>query len=416
MRALDRHNAVMTRSFPRSAALAAIAMVTAMTLIQPAPSAAAAVQNGIDALAARDFRELRGSRVGLITNHTGADRQRNPTIDLLHESSEVKLVALFSPEHGIRGKLDQSRIDDGTDEKTGLPIYSLYGKTRVPLPQQMKGLDAMVFDIQDIGCRFYTYISTMGGAMEAAAKEGLEFFVLDRVNPIGGVVVEGPVMTSKRDFVGWHPIPVRHGMTVGELAKMFQSELKIDGELTVIAVKGWRRAMWFDETGLPWINPSPNMRSLAQATLYPGVGLVETTNVSVGRGTDTPFEVVGAPWIDDIEFAAALNDAGLPGVRFVPIRFTPDASKFKGEECRGVNIFLTDRDACPAVDIGITLALTLRKLHPNDWQVDKFYRLLKHDATLEAVKRGDSLQAIKASWRQDLKAFERRRKMFLIYR
>ncbi len=406
----------MTRSFPRSAALAAIAMVTAMTLIQPAPAVAAAVQNGIDALAARDFKELRGQRVGLITNHTGVDARRNPTIDLLHEAPQVKLVALFSPEHGIRGKLDQSRIDDGTDSKTGLPIYSLYGNTRVPLPHQMKGLDALVFDIQDIGCRFYTYISTMGGAMEAAAKAGLKFIVLDRVNPIGGAVVEGPVMTSKRDFVGWHPVPVRHGMTVGELAQMFHTELKIGGELAVIAVRGWRREMWFDETGLPWINPSPNMRSLAQATLYPGVGLVETTNVSVGRGTDTPFEVVGAPWIDDIEFAAELNRAGIPGVRFVPIRFTPDASRFKNEECRGVNIFLTNRDACPAVDIGVTLALALRRLYPEEWQVDKFHRLLKHDATLEAVKRGDSLKAVKASWEKDQKAFEKRRKAFLMYR
>lgn len=401
----------MTHKLSGTAAILALAF--SLTLL-PA-GATAAVRNGIDALKERDFKELRDLRVGLITNHTGVDARRNPTIDLLHEAPQVKLVALFSPEHGIRGKLDQSRIDDGTDSQTGLPIYSLYGKTRVPLPQQMKGLDALVFDIQDIGCRFYTYISTMGGAMEAAAKEGLKFIVLDRVNPIGGAVVDGPVMTSKRDFVGWHPIPVRHGMTVGELARMFQTELKIGGELMVIALQGWKRDLWYDETGLPWINPSPNMRSLAQATLYPGVGLVETTNVSVGRGTDTPFEVVGAPWIDDIEFAAEMNRAGLPGVRFVPIRFTPDASKFEGEECRGVNIFLTDRDACPAVDIGVTLALTLRRLYPDDWHADKFYRLLKHDATLEAVKRGDSLKQIKASWTKDQKAFERRRKAFLMY-
>lgn len=390
--------------------------VVSAVVCASALSAAAAVKNGIDALAERGFKELAGLRVGLITNHTGIDQHRNPTIDLLHEAANVKLVALFSPEHGIRGKLDQSRIDDGTDEQTGLPIYSLYGKTRVPLPEQMKELDALVFDIQDIGCRFYTYISTMGGAMEAAAKAGLKFIVLDRVNPIGGKAIEGAVMTSRRDFVGWHPIPVRHGMTVGELARMFHAELKIGGEYTVIAVQGWRREMWFDETGLPWINPSPNMRSLAQATLYPGVGLVETTNVSVGRGTDTPFEVVGAPWIDDLELAAELNRAGIHGVRFVPVRFTPDASKFKGEECRGVNIFLTDRDACPAVDIGITLALTLRRLYPDEWQVDKFYRLLKHDETLEAVKRGDSLKKIRSSWKKEQKAFERRRKAYLIYK
>lgn len=377
----------------------------------PAP----AVLNGIDALAERDFKELQNLRVGLITNHTGTDRRRNAAIDLLHASPHVKLKALFSPEHGIRGKLDQSRIDDGVDEKTGLPIYSLYGKTRKPLPEHLKRLDALVFDIQDIGCRFYTYISTMGNAMEAASENKLKFFVLDRVNPIGGATLDGPVMTGKTDFVGYHPIPVRHGMTVGELARMFNAEKKIQVDLTVIPAVGWKRAMWFDETGLPWTNPSPNMRSLAQAALYPGVGLVETTNLSVGRGTDTPFEVVGAPWIDDLQLAAELNRAGLRGVRFVPVRFTPDASKFKGQECRGVNIFLTDRDLCPVVDIGVTLALVLRKLYPADFEIDRFARLLKHDATLAAVKRGESLGSIKAMWSPDLAQFDRRRRAFLLY-
>lgn len=383
--------------------------------ISQASSAPLAVLNGIDSLAARDFKELQNLRVGLITNHTGTDRRRHPTIDLLHASPHVALKALFSPEHGIRGKLDQSRIDDGVDEKTGLPIFSLYGKTRKPLPEHLKGLDALVFDIQDIGCRFYTYISTMGNAMEAAAENKIKFFVLDRVNPIGGAVMDGPVMTGKSDFVGYHTIPVRHGMTVGELARMFNAERKYDVDLTVIPVKGWKRDKWFDETGLPWRNPSPNMRSLAQAALYPGVGLVETTNLSVGRGTDTPFEVVGAPWIKDLQLAAELNRASLRGVRFVPIRFTPDASKFKDQECRGVNIFLTDRDACDVIDIGITLALTLRKLYPRDFEIDRFARLLKHDATLAAVKRGDSLVAIKTLWRRDREAFERRRAAFLLY-
>ena len=382
---------------------------------QAAPAPARAVLNGVDALADREFKELRNLRVGLITNHTGTDRRRNATIDLMRASPRVQLKALFSPEHGIRGKLDQSRIDDGVDEKTGLPIFSLYGKTRKPLPEHLKDLDALVFDIQDIGCRFYTYISTMGNAMEAAAENDLKFFVLDRVNPIGGKVMDGPVMTGKTDFVGYHAIPVRHGMTVGELARMFNAEKKFNVDLTVIPATGWKRSMWFDETGLPWTNPSPNMRSLAQAALYPGVGLVETTNLSVGRGTDTPFEVVGAPWIDDVQLATALNRAGLPGVRFVPIRFTPDASKFKNEECRGVNIFPTDRDRCDVVDIGITLALTLRKLYPEKFEIDSFARLLKHDATLAAVKRGDSLASIKASWSAAPAEFERRRQAYLIY-
>lgn len=400
---------------PKTVGLCALTLFLAnyasTTCAAPAPP----VLNGVDALASRDFKELQSLRVGLITNHTGTDRQRHPTIDLLHASPNVALKALFSPEHGIRGKLDQSRIDDGVDEKTGLPIYSLYGKTRKPLPEHLKDLDALVFDIQDIGCRFYTYISTMGNAMEAAAENNLKFFVLDRVNPIGGAVTDGPVMIGKTDFVGYHPIPVRHGMTVGELARMFNAEKKFSVDLTVIPVTGWKRGMWFDETGLPWTNPSPNMRSLAQAALYPGVGLVETTNLSVGRGTDTPFEVVGAPWIDDLQLAAALNRTGLPGVRFVPVRFTPDASKFKDQECRGVNIFLTDRDRCDVVDIGIALALTLRKLYPADFEIDKFARLLKHDPTLAAVKRGDSLAAIKASWSRDQADFGRRRKAFLLY-
>lgn len=394
--------------------------VCALTLVLATDAAttlaAPAVLNGIDALAARDFKELQNLRVGLITNHTGTDRRRNPAIDLLHASPHVTLKALFSPEHGIRGQLDQSRIDDGVDEKTGLPIYSLYGKTRKPLPEHLKDLDALVFDIQDIGCRFYTYISTMGNAMEAAAENKLKFYVLDRVNPIGGAVMDGPVMIGETDFVGYHPIPVRHGMTVGELARMFNAEKKFNVDLTVIPVTGWKRGMWFDETGLPWTNPSPNMRSLAQAALYPGVGLVETTNLSVGRGTDTPFEVVGAPWIDDLQLAAELNRAGLPGVRFVPVRFTPDASKFKDQECLGVNIFLTDRDNCDVVDIGVTLALTLRKLYPDEFEVDAFARLLKHDPTLAAVKRGDSLTAIKASWTRDQADFKRRRKAFLLYK
>src|SRR6185436_20097676 len=235
--------------------------------------------------------------------------------------------------------------NDGIDEQTGLPVFSLYGKHRAPAPEQLSQLDALVFDIQDIGCRFYTYISTLGLSMEAAAKAGIKFFVLDRVNPINGVTIDGPVLTEKTSFVAFHPLPLRHGMTVGELAQMFKAERNLKLDLVVVPVEGWKREQWFDQTALPWINPSPNMRSLTEATLYPGIGLLESTNVSVGRGTDTPFEVLGAPWIDAQKLADYLNQRSIPGVRFVSVRFKPNASVFKNEDCGGFNIVITDRSA-----------------------------------------------------------------------
>jgi uncharacterized protein YbbC (DUF1343 family) len=276
---------------------------------------------GIEVLAREQFKPLRGLRVGLITNQTGIDRSRRSTIDILHHAPDVKLVALFSPEHGIRGVLDE-KVGDSRDEKTGLPIYSLYGATRAPSAEQLANCDALVFDIQDIGCRFYTYISTLGECLTAAGKTRKKFFVLDRPNPVGGTRVEGPMLAGARSFTGWHEIPVRHGMTVGELAKMFNAERSLGADLTVIECEGWERGQWFDETGLPWVNPSPNMRSLSAAALYPGVGLLEFCNLSVGRGTDRPFEKVGAPYVDDQALARELNAAALDGVRFVPIRFT----------------------------------------------------------------------------------------------
>src|SRR3989475_682234 len=241
------------------------------------------------------------------------------------------------------------KVADTVDEKTGLPIYSLYGEKRKPTPEQLLGLDALVFDIQDVGCRFYTYTSTMGLTLEAAGENGKKYFVLDRVNPINGTAIDGPVLTEKTSFVGFHQVPLRYGMTIGELAKMFNEERGSKAELTIIELENWRRDLWLDQTGLPWTNPSPNMRNLTEAILYPGVGLLESA-VSVGRGTDTPFEVIGAPYIDDIKLAAELNRAGLSGVRFVPIRFTPKASLFQGEACAGVYIMITDRDALNAVD------------------------------------------------------------------
>lgn len=373
------------------------------------------VLTGIDVLERDGFKQLAGMKIGLVTNHTGRNREGRSIIDVLNQANGVRLVALFSPEHGIRGLADE-KISDSKDEQTGLPIYSLYGETRRPKLDQLKELDALVFDIQDIGTRFYTYISTLGYVMEEAAKARLPVFVLDRPNPIGGVAVEGPIADAdKLSFTAYHTIPVRHGMTIGELAQLFNQQRQIGCDLRVIKMEGWRRNLWFDETNLTWINPSPNMRSLTEATLYPGIGLLETTNVSVGRGTDTPFEIVGAPWMKGSQLAESLNSRRIAGVRFVPIRFKPAASVFKGEECEGVNIIITDRANFRPLLTGIEIATTLRRLYPEQWKVDSYLRLLVNADTLERVKRGDAAADIVQSWNERLEDFRRARAKFLLY-
>jgi uncharacterized protein YbbC (DUF1343 family)/CubicO group peptidase (beta-lactamase class C family) len=372
------------------------------------------VLNGIDVLIKDNFAPLHGLKIGLITNHTGRDRNGSSTIDLLHNASNVELVALFSPEHGIRGTMD-AYMDDAVDEMTGLPVYSLYGKRRTPLPEQLEGLDALVFDIQDIGCRFYTYISTMGNCMVAAAKSGVKFIVLDRVNPITGSLVAGPVLNGKTDFVGWHEIPVRHGMTVGELARLFNAEKDLGVDLEVVELNAWMRNMWLDETTIPWINTSPNIRSLTQALLYPGVGLLETTHLSVGRGTDTPFELFGAPYIDGELLAERMNAFGIRGVRFDPIVFIPDASKFKNQRCEGVRITITDRDHCDVINIGIAGALTLNEMYRKKFGLGRLKGLLKHDATIEAIRNYRPLNEIRRLWEPGLKRYTNRRWQYLIY-
>lgn len=373
------------------------------------------VLTGIDVLERDGFKQLKGMRVGLITNHTGRNRAGRATIDVLHKASNLKLAALFSPEHGIRGLADE-KVTDSKDDQTGLPIYSLYGETRRPTAMQLKDLDALVFDIQDIGARFYTYISTLGYVMEEAAKVKLPVFVLDRPNPIGGVDVEGPMGDpDKNSFIAYHSIPVRHGMTIGELGQLFNAQRKIGADLRVIKMDGWRRTMWLDETNLTWVNPSPNMRSLTEATLYPGIGLLETTNVSVGRGTDTPFEVVGAPWIDGQKLAHHLNNQKIPGIRFVPVRFTPKASVFKDEECGGINIIVTDRARFRPVISGLEIAVALRKLYPTDWKVDSYLRLLVNSDTLERLKRGESAAEIGRTWTTKLDEFRTARAKMLLY-
>jgi uncharacterized protein YbbC (DUF1343 family)/CubicO group peptidase (beta-lactamase class C family) len=375
-------------------------------------SNAPGVLNGADVLRQRKGILPKGAKVGLVTNHTGHDRNRRSTLDFLRTSNEVELTVLFSPEHGLYGKLDE-KISDGTDAKSGLKVYSLYGKNRKPAPDQLAGLDALIFDIQDIGCRFYTYISTMGLAMEAASEAGVKFIVLDRVNPIG-TTVAGPVRLGPSQFIAYHDIPVQHGMTAGELARMINAERDLGVELQIVKIEGWKRSQWFDATGQPWTNPSPNMRNLTQALLYPGVGLLETA-MSVGRGTDTPFEVIGAPYIDDVKLANRLNALGQAGVRFVPIRFTPSASIHADEPCGGVNIIITDRRNLRAVPLGIDIARVLHELYPKKFPLAKVGRLLCHPPTLEALGQGKTLAQIEALWKTDLANFTPRRAKHLLY-
>jgi uncharacterized protein YbbC (DUF1343 family)/CubicO group peptidase (beta-lactamase class C family) len=379
---------------------------------QPKAAEARAL-NGIDVLVRQKFAPLKGLRIGLVTNHTGEDRDRNLTIDLLKNAPGVELKVLFSPEHGIRGAVDEG-VGDSVDQKTGLPVYSLYGQRSKPTPEQLKDVDALVFDIQDIGCRFYTYTATMGLTLAAAGENGKKYFVLDRVNPINGAMIDGPVRVGKGSFVAYHEVPLRYGMTIGELSRMCNVERNCKADLTVIQVENWQRDSWFDQTGLPWTNPSPNMRSFTAAILYPGIGLLESA-LSVGRGTDTPFEVVGAPYADDVKVAEALNGAGLPGVRFVPVQFTPTYSVHKGQLCKGVYIMLTDRDKCSVVDAGLLIAETMYRLYPKDFNPDKMRPLLLHPPTLEAVKADKSLKEIRALWQKDLDEFQQRRAKYLIY-
>ena len=369
--------------------------------------------NGIDHLEAERYASLRGMRVGLITNHTGIDRNWNPTIDSLRSAPGVTLVALFSPEHGIRGTVD-AKVSDSTDPVSGLPVYSLYADTRKPKPEQLAGLDALVFDIQDVGARFYTYIATMGLAMEAAAAAHVKFIVLDRIDPIGGVRVEGPLLRGEESFIAWHSLPIRHGMTVGELARMFNDERHIGADLTVIPLQRWRRALWMDEAGLPWINTSPNMRSLTEATLYPGIGIIETA-VSVGRGTETPFELAGAPYADGATLARELTAMSLPGIRFESTELTPSSSVFAGKRCGGVRLIITDRNALRPVMTGVAIALVLHRLYPSEFALDKVAPLLNDPATLEAIRADKPLSEIVALWRADEAAFEARRAKYLLY-
>jgi uncharacterized protein YbbC (DUF1343 family)/CubicO group peptidase (beta-lactamase class C family) len=373
------------------------------------------VMTGIDLLREEGFKPLKGLRIGLITNRSGIDSQGRRTAELLSRNPSVKLAAIFSPEHGLGADRDE-KVASSRDLSTGLPVYSLYGDNLRPADEMLKGIDALVFDIQDVGARFYTYITTMAYAMEAAAKKGIRFFVLDRPNPITAAMVQGPLLEEGfQSFTGCFPMPVRHGMTVGELALMFNKEMRLEAKLEVISMKGYRRTDWYDETGLPWVNPSPNIRTLNQAVLYPGVALVEGANLSVGRGTDNPFEIVGAPWIRAEELASYLNRREIQGVRFMPVEFVPRENRFRDKICRGIQIIITDRQALDAAGLGIELITALYRLQASEFQIDKTAEILGAPWIIRAIKEGADPAEIQEEWYGPLSEFMEKRERYLLY-
>lgn len=380
----------------------------------------AKVLNGIDVLEAHNFDVLKGKhRIGILTNQTGMDAEGRRTIDVLAHVPGVELAAIFSPEHGIQGKVDTTDINNSRDSATGVPVISMYGAgdaKKRPTAEMLKDLDAVVYDIQDAGVRFYTYETALGYFLEGCAKAGKEVIVLDRPNPIGGADVQGPVSDQgKESYTNYTVIPPRHGMTVGELARMYNETRNIHAKLTVVPMQGWERGDWFDSTGLLWNNPSPNLRSVTEAILYPGVGLIEGTNVSVGRGTDTPFEVVGAPWIKPQELASYLNARRIPGVRFVPITFTPTGSNYANQQVNGVNLVLTDRELLDSPQLGLELASALHTLYPQQWLIDKMNDLLVNADVMAALKLNVDPRRIEEQYRDTLENFKKVRAKYLLY-
>ena len=377
------------------------------------------VQTGLDVLESQKFAPLVGKRVGLITNHTGKDSQGRSAIEVLTHAAGVHLVALFSPEHGLRGLADE-KISSSKDNVTGLPVYSLYGETLRPTTDMLAGIDALVFDIQDAGVRFYTYTTTLAYCMEEAAKRHITFYVLDRPNPVGGKIVEGPVLDSdKTSFTAYAALPVRYALTIGELAQLFNIENGIHCDLHVIAMKNWHRRFFYDETGLPWIPPSPNLRTVTGAILYPGLEILQNAGVSVGRGTETPFEEFGAPWMNGEEVATRLNDRNLAGLRFAARSFTPAAGLYTGERCGGVAVQIPqgkDRGAVRSMLLGMEIASVLHQLYPTHFDPAKLLVLVGNSETMAALQAGDPPAKIVLGWSQKLAAFEKIRRKYLLYK
>lgn len=373
---------------------------------------------GVEVLLKEQKDLIKGKRVGLITNPTGVDQNLNSIVDLLHNDPEITLTALYGPEHGVRGAAQAGQyVEFYTDEVTGLPVYSLYGKTRKPTPEMLENVDVLLFDIQDVGTRFYTYIYTMALAMEAAEEKGIPFIVLDRPNPLGGTKVEGPVLDPKfASFVGQYAIPLRHGMTVGELAKLFNKEFGINADLTVVEMNGWKRKSYYDETGLPFVLPSPNMPTLDTALVYPGAALIEGTNVSEGRGTTKPFELIGAPFINSTELAKELNALKLPGVTFRAASFTPSISKHSGKLSHGIQIHVTDRDAYQPVETGLHIVKTIHDMYPENVTLTAFFNnLIGNDWISQGIIDGMTVEEMKTRWEAELKEFNKVRNKYLLY-
>jgi uncharacterized protein YbbC (DUF1343 family) len=376
----------------------------------------ARVQTGLDVLESQKFAPLRGKRVGLITNHTGLDSQERNIVDLLSHAPGVQLIALFSPEHGLAGRNDE-KIASSKDPATGLPVYSLYGETRRPTDEMLKGIDTLVFDVQDAGARFYTYTATMGYCMEEAAKHNIAFFVLDRPNPLGGEIVEGPMLDAdKTSFVAYYPLPVRYGLTIGELAQLFNAENHIGADLHVIAMKNWHRNYFFESTGIKWIPPSPNLRTIKGSILYPGIEILQSAGVSVGRGTQTPFEEFGAPWLNGDEVAAALNARSLSGVRFSGQPFIPIAGLYSGQRCGGVAVRVTDRFKVRSMRMGLEIAAILQKLYPKQFDSAKLLELVGNADTIQQLQAGAPPEKIVASWAAALTAFDQMRRKYFLYK
>jgi len=373
------------------------------------------VQTGLDVLETEKFSVLRGKRVGLITNHTGQDFQGRSTVELLAHAPGVQLVSLFSPEHGIAGHADE-KISSSKDPSTGLPVYSLYGDHLRPTDEMLQGIDALVFDVQDAGVRFYTYTTTMGYCMEEAAKHGIKFYVLDRPNPITGDIVEGPMLDSeKTSFVAYFPLPVRYGLTIGELAQLFNTENHINVELHVIRMKNWNRSYFFESTGIRWIPPSPNLRTLKGTILYPGLEILQNAGASVGRGTEAPFEEFGAPWMDGEAVAEQLNEKNLPGLHFTNQPFVPVSGLYAGQKCNGVGIKVTDRGAVRSMRMGLEIAAVLLKKYPTHFDVAKMIDLLGNDETVHQLQEGVAPEQIVAGWGKDLSAFDIIRRKYYMY-
>jgi uncharacterized protein YbbC (DUF1343 family)/CubicO group peptidase (beta-lactamase class C family) len=414
---------------PATAEMLRIATTTGYNEMQSAARKLSArngsVKTGIDVLEETNFAALHPTRggnplsIGVLTNQTGVDAFGRRTIDILANIPGISLDAIFTPEHGVTGTLDTTDIKNEKDAATGISVYSVYGASdaaRRPPIEILKRLDAVVVDLADAGVRFYTYEATIGYFLEAAAKLGTEIIILDRPNPVTGSFVEGPVSDEGQEkFTNYFSEPIRHGMTLGELATMTNAERHINAQLKVIQMEGWQRGDWFDSTGIAWVNPSPNLRDMNETILYPGVAMIEGTNVSVGRGTDTPFEVVGAPWIKSRELAAYLNAREIQSVRFVPVSFTPASANYANQRCEGVNLIVLDRNTFDSPELGIELASALHHLYP-DFRLEKMSDLLVSKSALQAIDAGIDPHRIEQDWQDGLNEFLHVREKYLLYK